>query len=213
MHAAPSDDSWLSALVAWVVSLMDTIGPAGVGLAIALESIFPPIPSEAILPAAGLAASRGSFGIVEAIVFATIGSLVGALALYGVGAIVGVERLRRLFDRIPLMSGDDVDRTVGWFERHGGQAVFFGRFLPVFRSLISIPAGVVHMPVWRFSLYTVLGSLIWNTTFIVLGWLLGEAWPVVEQYMGVVENVVVVAVVIAVLWFVVGRVRARRRST
>lgn len=205
-----ADGSWLGAIVAWVVSLMETIGPAGVGIAVALESVFPPIPSEAILPAAGLAASRGAFGIAEAIAFATAGSLVGALALYAVGALVGVDRLRRVFDRIPLMGGDDVDRTVAWFRRHGGQAVFFGRFLPVFRSLISIPAGVVRMPLWRFAAYTGLGSLIWNTAFIVAGWLLGEAWPVIEQYMRVAEIVVIALVAAAVVWFVAVRIRARR---
>jgi membrane protein DedA with SNARE-associated domain len=187
---------------------MDTIGPIGVGIAIAFENIFPPIPSEAILPAAGFAAHQGAFGVVPAIAWATAGSLVGALALYLIGMLVGVARLRWLFDKIPLLRADDIDKTVAWFTRHGSAAVFFGRFLPIFRSLISIPAGVVRMPLWRFGLLTGLGSLIWNTVFVLCGWFLGEAWHVVEQYMDVVQNVVVVVVLVAVAWFVYARVRS-----
>lgn len=210
--AAGGSDSWLAAIVNWVVSLMDTIGAGGVGVAIALENLFPPIPSEAILPAAGLAASRGSFTLVEAIGYATLGSLLGALALYLIGALVGVSRLRWLFDKIPLLKAEDIDKTVAWFQRHGGAAVFFGRFLPIFRSLISIPAGVARMPIWRFLLFTSLGSLIWNTVFILVGWFLGESWHVVEPYLDVVEKAVIVVVVAAVAVFVVLRVRAHRRE-
>lgn len=205
-----NDGSWLSALVDWVVSLMDVIGPYGAGIAIAAENLFPPLPSEAILPLAGLAASRGAFTLFEAILWTTVGSVVGALVLYGIGAWFGLERLRRIADRLPLMKADDVDRTVEWFHRHGGAAVFFGRFIPIFRSLISIPAGVVHMPLWRFVLFTGAGSLIWNTIFILVGWFLGESWHVVEQYMDVFQNIVIAVAVIAVVWFIVARVRALR---
>lgn len=207
-----AQQSWLAALVEWSVSLMDLIGPVGVGIAIAFENIFPPIPSEAILPAAGFAAHQGAFGIVPAILWATAGSLVGALALYLIGMFVGVTPLRWLFDKIPLLRADDIDKTVAWFERNGSAAVFFGRFLPIFRSLISIPAGVVRMPLWRFLLYTGLGSLIWNTVFIVIGWFLGSAWHVVEDYMDVVQNVVIVVVVALIVWFVVARVLRIRRE-
>lgn len=205
-----SDGSWLGSLVDLMVSLMDVIGPYGAGIAIAAENLFPPLPSEAILPMAGLAASRGAFTLWEAILWTTIGSVVGALVLYGIGAWVGTDRLRRVAERLPLMKGEDVDRTVAWFHKYGGAAVFFGRFVPIFRSLISIPAGVVRMPIWRFVLYTGAGSAIWNTIFVLVGWYLGESWHIVEQYMDVVQNVVIVAVVIAVAWFVVVRVRALR---
>lgn len=210
-----SDGSWLSAIVDWCVHLMDWMGPAGAGLAIAIENLFPPIPSEAILPLAGFAASRGSFTIAEAIVWTTLGSLVGALILYGIGAKVGAVRLRRLADRLPLMDGEDVDRTVAWFQKHGDKAVLFGRMLPIFRSLISIPAGVVRMPLWRFMLLTVIGSGIWNSVFVMAGFFLGEAWPIVEQYTDVAQVIVIVAVVAAVAWFVLARVRRiliRRRE-
>lgn len=205
-----SDGSWLSALVDVVVSLMDVIGPYGAGIAIAAENLFPPLPSEAILPMAGLAASRGSFALWEAILWTTVGSIVGALVLYGLGAWFGLERLRRIAERLPLMKVDDVDRTVAWFHRHGGAAVFFGRFIPIFRSLISIPAGVVHMRLWRFVLFTGAGSLLWNTLFILIGWYLGESWHIVERYMDVFQNIVIAVVVVALAWFVVARVRALR---
>ncbi|WP_309068704.1 DedA family protein [Microbacterium sp.] len=208
--ATASDGSWLGSLVDALVGLMDVIGPYGAGLGVAAENLFPPIPSEAILPLAGLAASRGSFALWEAILWTTVGSVVGALALYGIGAWIGLERLRRIADKLPLVKVDDVDKTVAWFHRHGGAAVFFGRFIPIFRSLISIPAGVARMPIWRFVLLTGLGSLIWNTIFVLVGWFLGEQWHIVEQYMDVAQNVVIAVVVIAIVWFVVVRVRSLR---
>ena len=215
--SSAGDGSWLSALADWTVSLMDIIGPVGAGLAIALENLFPPLPSEVVLPMAGLAASRGSFSLAEALIWTTIGSIVGALALYGLGRWLGVERLRRIADRMPLMKVQDVDVTVAWFQRHGGKAVFFGRMLPIFRSLISIPAGVAKMPVWRFTLLTAAGSLIWNTIFVLAGYLLGEQWHVIEQYADILQYVVIAAVLVAVAWFVVVRVRmltrARRTGT
>lgn len=207
-----ADGSWLSALVDWVVSFMDVIGPMGAGLAIAMENLFPPIPSEAILPMAGLAASRGSFALWEAILWTTIGSLVGALLLYGIGAWFGVKRLVWIAEKVPLLRADDVHKTVAWFEKHGPVAVFFGRFVPIFRSLISIPAGVVRMPIWKFVLYTGAGSLIWNTIFILVGWFLGESWHIVEQYMDVFQNIVIAVVAIAVVVFVVIRVRSLMRA-
>ncbi|GGH50108.1 DedA family protein [Microbacterium album] len=210
--AAASGGGWLSSLVDAVVALMDVIGPYGAGIAIAAENVFPPLPSEAILPMAGLAAQRGSFALWEAILWTTVGSLTGALLLYGIGAWFGLERLRRIADRMPLVKVQDVDRTVAWFDRHGGKAVFFGRFIPIFRSLISIPAGVVRMPLWRFALLTTLGSLIWNTAFVLVGWYLGESWHIVAPYMDTFQNVVLVAVAAAVAVFLFIRIRAHLRT-
>lgn len=204
---ATPDGSWLSALADWAVSLMDVIGPAGAGIAIAMENLFPPLPSEVILPMAGLAASRGSFTLFEALFWTTAGSVVGALLLYGLGAWLGVDRLRVIAAKVPLLKPEDIDRTVAWFERHGGKAVFFGRMIPIFRSLISIPAGVTRMPLWRFVLLTLAGSLVWNTVFVLSGLLLGESWHIVERYADILQYVVIAAAAIAVVWFVVVRVR------
>jgi membrane protein DedA with SNARE-associated domain len=204
---ATPDGSWLTALVDWSVSLMEVIGPAGAGLAIALENVFPPLPSEVILPMAGLTASRGTFTLFEALFWTTLGSIVGAFALYGLGRWLGAERLRGLAARIPLLHPEDIDRSVAWFHRHGGKAVFFGRMIPLFRSLISIPAGVTRMPLWKFGLLTAAGSLVWNTIFVLAGYLLGEQWHVVEMYADILQYVVIAAVGIGVAWFVWARTR------
>ncbi len=210
MTAAPTE-SVLTTIVDWAVSLVDALGAPGAGAAIALENVFPPLPSEVILPTAGLAASRGSFTLVEALVWTTAGSVVGAFVLYALGAWFGVNRLRRFADRVPLMRGEDVDRTVAWFHRHGHAAVFFGRMLPIFRSLISIPAGTTRMGLWRFGLLTTAGSAIWNSIFVLSGYLLGESWHVVEQYVGWLQVAVLTAVALGLTWFVASRLRLLRR--
>lgn len=215
MTASPADGSWLTALSDWAVSLMDVIGPIGAGLAIALENLFPPLPSEVILPLAGLAASRGSFTLIEALAWTTAGSIVGAFVLYGLGAWLGADRLRRLAAHIPLLHPEDIDRTVAWFQRHGGKAIFFGRMLPVFRSLISIPAGITRMPLLKFGLLTAAGSLIWNSIFVLSGFFLGESWHVVEQYAEILQYVVIIGAVGGVAFFIHRRVRSlleHRRS-
>ncbi|MBR8743389.1 DedA family protein [Nocardiopsis sp. MG754419] len=206
-----SDPTAAGGLVGWVVGLMETLGGPGVGLAIALENIFPPIPSEAILPLAGFAAARGDLGLVTVIVWATVGSLVGALVLYGLGAVLGRERFRALAARVPLVKLSDIDRTEAWFLRHGTKAVLLGRMIPVFRSFISIPAGIERMRLWVFVALTTLGSAAWNTLFILLGYHLGAQWHVVEAYVGVGSRVVLGLVAVACVWFVVARLWERRR--
>lgn len=191
---------------------MDVIGPAGAGIAIAAENLFPPLPSEVILPMAGLAASRGSFTLFEALAWTTAGSIVGAFLLYGLGAAFGVRPLKWFAAKVPLLKPEDIDRTVDWFNRHGGKAVFFGRMIPIFRSLISIPAGVVRMPLWRFGLLTATGSAIWNSIFVLSGYFLGESWHVVEQYADILQYVVIAAVVLGVGWFVFVRARQIMRT-
>lgn len=212
LHAASGsgsgDGSWLSALADWVVSLMDLIGPPGAAVAVGLDNLFPPIPSEVVLPLAGLAASRGAFTLAEAIAWTTFGSVFGAYILYVLGRVLGADRLTRIAEKLPLMKGEDVTKTVAWFERHGAVAVFFGRMVPLFRSLISIPAGVSKMHWWKFGLLTTAGSLIWNSIFVLAGFFLGENWHIVEEYAGVFQNIVIVVVVVLVVWFVVVRVRA-----
>nr|WP_232506069.1 DedA family protein [Microlunatus flavus] len=194
----------------WIVSLMATLGSPGAGLLVALESIFPPIPSELILPLAGFAASQGQLDVVAAVVWTTLGSVVGAVVLYALGAKVGEERLRAVARRMPLVRESDIDTVDGWFERHGGKAVFFGRMVPGVRSLISIPAGVARMPVPRFLLLSALGSLVWNTLLISAGYSLGSRWSVVETWVGRFQEVVVVVAALAVVLVVVRRVREGR---
>ncbi|MFD6896044.1 DedA family protein [Rhodococcus sp. NPDC060086] len=202
--AAPTDG-----LAGWALDLMDRLGGIGAGIAIALENFFPPLPSEVILPLAGFAASLGSFTLVGALFWTTLGSVVGALGLYSLGRWVGETRIRRVVDRLPLVDVDDLDRTTAWFRRHGRKAVFFGRMVPIFRSLISIPAGVTRMPIWQFLAFTTAGSLIWNSIFVIAGYQLGENWYRVEPYAETLQYVVIAVVAVAVIWAVVRRVRSR----
>lgn len=196
-------------VTAWAVDLMERLGAPGAGLAVALENLFPPVPSEVILPLAGFTASRGEMSLVAAIAWTTIGSVSGALLLYLAGAMLGPGRVRAIGARLPLVRVADIDRTEAWFDRHGTKAVFFGRMVPVFRSLISVPAGVTRMRLPVFVTLTALGSLIWNTTFVVAGYLLGESWWRVEEYTGLLQKAVLGLVAAAVVAFVATRLRRR----
>ncbi|MGK5441032.1 DedA family protein [Micromonospora sp. URMC 105] len=206
--SAPSADG----LVGYVTGLVERLGGPGAGLAVALENLFPPIPSEVILPLAGFAAAQGKMSLVGAILWTTLGSVAGAWVLYLIGAALGRDRMRAIAARLPLVKLSDVDRTEAWFLKHGVKAVFFGRMIPIFRSLISVPAGVERMPIGTFLLYTMLGSLIWNTTFVMAGYLLGENWHVVESYVGSFQKLVIAACVAAAAWFVATRVRRARQA-
>ncbi|MDP9864392.1 MULTISPECIES: DedA family protein [Streptosporangium] len=196
----------------WLVGLMESFGAPGAGLAIALENLFPPLPSEVILPLAGFTSSRGEMDLLTVLAWTTAGSVLGALALYWVGALLGRERTLALAARIPLLKISDIDKTEAWFLKHGRKTVFFGRMIPIFRSLISIPAGVERMPLAAFTLLTTAGSLIWNTIFVLTGYVLGENWSLVEAYVGMGTNVVIALVLLAVLVFVGVRVAERHQG-
>ncbi|MFD0204457.1 MULTISPECIES: DedA family protein [Saccharothrix] len=197
-------------VVSWVTDLMEALGAPGAGIAIALENLFPPLPSELFLPLAGFTASQGKMNLFAAILWTTTGSVAGALALYYLGAVLGRDRIRAIAQRLPLVDVSDVDRTEEWFARHGKATVFFGRMVPIFRSLISIPAGVERMPLPGFLLLTAAGSLIWNSALILAGYVLGANYHLVEQYMGIVSKVVIGLVVLAVGWFVVSRLTRKK---
>jgi membrane protein DedA with SNARE-associated domain len=180
--AAQGGQSELTGLAGLITDIIAALGPIGVGVLVALETLFPPIPSELILPLSGYLASRGRMSLAAVMIGATVGSLAGALALYWAGAALGQKRLRRLAERTPLVEVDDLERAEGWFDRHGGLAVLIGRVVPVVRSLVSVPAGVEHMSLWRFVLYTIIGSGVYNAVLIGLGYVLGSRWQTVEQY-------------------------------
>lgn len=200
--------------IGWVLSLIDTMGEIGVGLAVLIENFFPPIPSEAILPGAGFLAYDGRMSFWWALVAATLGSVVGAWVWYGLGAALGRRRTRRIFERMPLVDAEDFDKAEAFFDRWGGLAVLLGRCVPIVRSFISVPAGIERMSLVVFTAYTTLGSLVWNGIWIGLGFAFGPAIePVLEQWSGVLSKIVVGVILALLAWFVVARLRrnARRR--
>lgn len=203
-------DSGLAGLVA---DIMNSLGLFGAGLILAIETILPFLPSEVALPLAGFAASvPGNFGLIPVIIATTIGSASGALILYWLSRIFGLERTRHVLSKIPLVTVRDIDRGVAWFARNDAAAVFFGRMVPAIRSLVSIPAGVESMNVWRFLLFTTAGSLIWNTVWIVAGYQLGSNWKSVEKYGNLLKYAMILAVLAALGWFVVYKLRSRRTA-
>jgi membrane protein DedA with SNARE-associated domain len=207
-----SDPAQLTGLAGWVVDTVQALGPIGVGLLVTLETVFPPIPSEVVLPVAGLLSGQGRMSVVLAVLGATAGSVVGALVLYWAGARLGSERLRRIAERVPLLEGADVDRAEAWFDRHGGTAVLLGRGVPVVRSLVSIPAGVEHMAVPRFVVYTALGSAVYNGVLVGAGYLLGSRWTRIGEYSDYVNYAIYAAFAVAVGVFVRRRLGRRRHG-
>ena len=212
--SAQSTDSAanLTGVAQWAVDMMEIIGAPGAGLAIALENLFPPLPSEVILPLAGFTASRGNFTLIEALLWTTLGSVLGAWLLYGLGAWLGRRRMYAIADKLPLVDVEDVEKVEAWFNRHGYKAVFFGRMIPIFRSLISIPAGIERMPVWKFLLLSTAGSLIWNTIFVFAGFYLGENWHFVEQYADIFQKIVIAAVVVFAAYWLISKIVKIRNS-
>lgn len=192
-----------------VVDLIESIGEVGVGVLLALETVLPPIPSEVVLPFAGFAASSGRIDPVLAWAAATIGSLVGAFLLYGLGRKVSYARLEELAGRrwFILFGQRDLARGHRFFERHGSAIVFFGRFVPLVRSIVSVPAGLDRMPLGRFTLLTAAGSGMWNALFIWAGYRLGEDYALVEGWISPVSKVVVVLVVLGLVWLALRRRR------
>ena len=205
LGAAGDGSTQLTGLAGFAVDVVEKLGATGVGLLVAAENLFPPLPSEIILPLAGYVASQGKMSLLLAIVGATLGSYFGALALYWLGALLGRERLRRIVERLPLVDVVDMENAEAWFARHGGKAVLFGRCVPLVRSLISIPAGIERMPLWRFSLYTLIGSAVWNTIFVVAGYQLGARWKDVGKYSDPINTAVVVIIALVLVQFVVKR--------
>jgi membrane protein DedA with SNARE-associated domain len=197
----------------WVTRVIEALGYPGLTVLVALENIFPPIPSEIILPLAGFLTGQGQFSFPLVLLATTLGSILGAMLLYGIGAAIGQQRIRRLVEKYghwALLTPDDLTRSELWFDRYGPIAVFVGRLVPVVRSLVSIPAGYRRMPVAQFLVLTGFGSALWNGALVSLGWALGENWHLIEEYVGWLQYVVAAVVAVLVIRFVWLRVRNRR---
>lgn len=192
--------------IGWVLGLMDSMGEVGVGLALAIETIFPPVPSELILPVAGFLSYSGDMNFVLVMICATIGSMLGGWFYYYAGLAFGRERTRWLFEKLPLFEVKDFELAERVFARWGVLAVLAGRCLPIVRSVISIPAGIERMSIWKFSLFTLIGSTVWNSIWVGLGFAFGpQIEPVLNQYSDILSNIVLVLLAALVLWFVVSR--------
>lgn len=198
----------------WITDVMDSAGEIGVGVLIALENLFPPIPSEAILPLAGFRAQQGGMDPVLAWVAATIGALVGALVLYAIGALVGYDRIHELAGKrwFVVLGQKDLERGDRFFDHHGGKIVLVGRCIPLVRSVVSVPAGISGMPIAKFVLYTVIGSAVWNALFIAAGWQLGSNWGRVEGWIKPISYAVLVLAVLFVLFLTARKLQRRRTA-
>ncbi|WP_100498487.1 DedA family protein [Geodermatophilus chilensis] len=206
LAAAASSDQ--GGITGFLLDLVERLGAVGVGFAILLETVIPPIPSEAVLGLAGVLINDGRLSIVPVVLFATLGSILGAVFFYYVGRALGPRRSHAFLDRLPLVETEDVDKTFAWFERHGRSAVFFGRMVPIVRSFISVPAGVVRMPFGQFVLYSAAGSLIWNGVLIGLGVAAGDF---VQANLKYLDYAVVAAVALGIGYLVHKRYRDVRR--
>ena len=201
----------LDSLSQWAADFLASFGAFGLAVLMLAENLFPPIPSEAILPLAGFLVGRGDFGGVEAVIAATIGSLLGALALYALGRWGGRVLVLR-YRRVLRVSEAELDRADDWFDRYGGGIVLLGRMVPLARSIVSIPAGLSEMPIGKFVLLTTIGSAFWNTLLIGAGWFLGSNWERVSNVVGSLSNVALIVAVAAVVFVVILWFRRKRPS-
>jgi len=186
----------------WIIEFMEKFGYFGILLLIAVENLFPPIPSEVILTFGGFMTTKTELTPFGVIVVATLGSVVGAIILYYIGRIVSVERLEKIVDRwgkVLRVKKEDLHRADAWFDKHGNKAVFFCRMIPLIRSLISVPAGMSGMKLTPFLLYTTLGTIIWNTLLVMLGTTLGDRWEDIVEFMDVYSNIAYAIIAIIAL--------------
>ena len=207
--------SFIDWFVRWGERLVDAIGYPGLAIIMFLENVFPPIPSEPFLLGAGFATADGRMSLPLSILAATIGSLIGATVFYYIGIVLPEARIRSLlrrYGKFALLGEEDLDRALAWFVGHGGAVVFFGRCIPLVRTLISVPAGLTRMPLPQFLAYSAAGTALWSALLIVVGRLLGDRYEDALVYLDRFQYLVVALVAIALATFVVLRVRRRRRA-
>ena len=187
----------------WIVAFVTGTGYLGVALLMFAENVFPPIPSELIMPLAGFVAARGELSLVGVVVAGTLGSLAGVQLWYELARAVGIRRIRALaarHGRWLSLAPHEVDAADGWFRRHGGAAVLFGRLLPTVRTLISVPAGVAELPRTRFLLLSGVGTALWTALLTGLGYLLEDGYAQVADWVNPVANVLVATLVVTYVY-------------
>lgn len=199
----------------WITSVMADYGYFGIFLLILLENVFPPIPSEVILTVGGFMTTTTPMTIPGVVLASTAGSVIGAVVLYGVGLMMDVERLEKVIDKYGnwlRVKKEDIHRADDWYDRFGIWTVFFGRLIPVVRSLISIPAGMSNMKFWLFITFTTIGTLLWNTILVFAGEAVGENREQIMRQLEIYSNVVYVLIgiaAIAAVWYYIRKIRAR----
>lgn len=204
----------------FIIQIMEQWGYLGVALLIAIENIFPPIPSEVILAFGGFMTTKTTLNAIGVIIAATIGSTVGAIALYYIGKIFNKERLERIISgkigKVLRLKASDIEKADKWFDTKGQKTVFICRFIPIVRSLISIPAGMSEMKFLKFLLYTILGSTIWNTVLVLLGKQLGDSWErvveVFDNFSNIILVVLVIVVIFGIYWFYRSKSKNKREK-
>lgn len=197
----------------WIIEIMNSYGYVGIVLLIALENIFPPIPSEVILTFSGFLTTTSDVTIMGVIIFSTIGSVIGAIILFGIGRLLDVEKLEKIVYRwghILRLTQKDVQKADAWFRKIGVWAVLIGRLVPIVRSLISIPAGMARMNFGIFLFFTTIGSLIWNSVLVSIGATLGSSWNMILEYVDIYSNVVFILLAILFLMFIIWFIKTRK---
>ena len=199
----------------WIIETMDTFGYLGIFLLIALENIFPPIPSEVILTFGGFMTTESSLSKIGVIFFSTLGSVIGAIILFWIGTLLDIKTLEKIVERwghFLRLTKKDVHKADEWFSKYGVWTVFFCRLIPLIRSLISIPAGMARMNFWIFLLFTTLGSLIWNTILVLVGASVGASWEKIVEYMDVYSSIIYGILAIGLVVFIFLFIKKRKRS-
>jgi membrane protein DedA with SNARE-associated domain len=203
-------------LAEWITGAVDYFGYVGVFVLVALGNLHLPVPTQLTLPLAGFLVGQGRFSFVQVMVWTTAAAVAVSFIFYYVGLWIGEENLRRFvgrFGRFMLVREKDLDKASAVFERHGGKAILLGHLVPGVGAFISIPAGIRQMTILgRFIVYTIIGSILWNGGFVILGWVLGENWQLVERYAAIAEYAVLVAVAVGIVLFVWRRWKGRRSS-
>ncbi|BBB49294.1 DedA family protein [Pelolinea submarina] len=205
----------LDNLKVWVENIISTGGYPGLYFVMFLENVFPPIPSEVVLPLAGSLSLTGRFSIPLITIVGMFGSLTGAFLFYGLGKWLGEERVRKFiakFGKYALLSVEDFDKSKDWFDKYDEWVIFFSRMVPIVRSLISIPAGVSSMNLAKFSVYTILGTALWSFILSYAGRLLGEQWPIITDFINTYQNVVLAVTLLAIAAFVTHRLVRKKKQ-
>jgi membrane protein DedA with SNARE-associated domain len=196
----------------WVISLMSSLGYWGIALLMFLENLFPPIPSELIMPLAGFTVSQGKMDFGIAVFAGTMGTMAGTYAWYYLGRLANYQRLQMWTARYGKwirVTAQDIDRVNNWFNKHGRKAVFFGRMVPGIRTLISLPAGINQMPITIFTIYSTIGTLIWTLALTGAGVLLGDNYSAIEHYLAPVSKLVLFGLIALFGYWVFKKMRSK----